>query len=221
MPFVWVFAICGTFRSVIADWNVVPTGSMEPTILVGDRIWVNKMAYGFRVPLLDVWVSRWDSPKRGEIVTLYPPAGSTGGVSVERMVKRVIGEPGDVIELRDNLLFINGAPARQTALDLDTIRTIEDSRRGLFQFATESLNGHEHPVMFMPSARSPRSFGPMTIPASQYLMMGDSRDRSADSRFFGLVDESSIHGRCSMVLFSLDQEGFLLPRWSRFLHSVR
>src|SRR5262247_3719297 len=88
-------------RSYLADWNDVPTGSMKPTILEGDRVYVNKMAYDLNIPFTTINLAEWDAPHRGEIVVFYSPRDG------QRLVKRVIGLPGDTIELRDNNLLLN------------------------------------------------------------------------------------------------------------------
>src|SRR5580704_3686000 len=93
-----------TFRSAIADWNDVPTGSMRPTILEGDRVFVNKLAYDLKVPFTTWHIAEWPAPRRGDIVVFYSPKDET------RLIKRVVGLPGDVIELRDEHLIINGQP---------------------------------------------------------------------------------------------------------------
>src|SRR5215210_4682828 len=110
-PFVFVVLIVLSFRSSIADWNDVPTGSMKPTILEGDRIFVNKLAYDLKVPFTTWHLAQWDNPRRGEVVVFYSPQDGV------RLVKRVIGEPGDVIELRNNQLFVNGQAADYGSLD--------------------------------------------------------------------------------------------------------
>ena len=91
-------------RSAIADWNDVPTGSMKPTIIEGDRVFVNKLAYDLKVPFTTWHIAQWDNPKHGDIVVFFSPADG------QRLVKRVIGLPGDQIELRDNRLLVNDAP---------------------------------------------------------------------------------------------------------------
>ena len=99
------------FRSALADWNVVPTGSMKPTIVEGDRILVNKLAYDFKVPLTHISLHKFADPGRGDIVVFDSRAADT------RLVKRVIGLPGDVVEMRDNRLIINGIAARYSGIE--------------------------------------------------------------------------------------------------------
>src|SRR5687767_10009385 len=115
-PFAFVVLVLLSFRSSIADWNDVPTGSMNPTILEGDRVFVNKLAYGLKVPFTTLHLLRWDQPERGQVVVFYAPHDGT------RMVKRVIAVPGDTVEMRDGVLIVNGQPSSYTPLDPATIR---------------------------------------------------------------------------------------------------
>ena len=104
-PFVMIVLVMTSFRSAIADWNVVPTGSMNPTIVEGDRIFVNKLAFGLRVPFTMWQVAQWSQPSRGDVVVFHSPHDG------QRMVKRVIALPGETVELIANRVFINGRPA--------------------------------------------------------------------------------------------------------------
>src|SRR5688572_4468435 len=110
-PVVIVLLILSMFRSAVADWNVVPSGSMKPTLLVGDRILVNKLAYDLKVPFLGWRLAHWADPQRGDVVVFFSPLDGT------RMVKRVIALPGDRVELVDNRLWVNGEPARYESLE--------------------------------------------------------------------------------------------------------
>ena len=110
-PIAIVLAVVGSFRSTFADWNDVPTGSMKPTILEGERIFVNKLAYDLKVPFTRWRLAVWDNPRRGDIVVLFSPADG------RRLVKRVVGLPGDRIALVDNRLVINGTPVSYEPVD--------------------------------------------------------------------------------------------------------
>ncbi len=193
------------FRSVVADWNTVPTGSMKPTILEGDRILVDRMAYDLRIPFTHVSLLRTGEPRRGDIVVFDSAA------SDKRLVKRVIGLPGDLVELRDNRLIVNGEAARY--------RPVKVSEE--FIDLVESLYGLRHPVRLQRAA-SPRfaSFGPLRIPDDAYLVLGDNRDRSADSRVIGLIPRRELLGRASRVIVSLNPDNFYLPRGDRWLRSL-
>lgn len=213
-PILIVVLVLSTFRSAVADWNDVPTGSMKPTILEGDRILVNKLAYDLKVPFTTWHIAEWGGPNRGDVVVCFSPADET------RLVKRVIGVPGDVIELRDNQLQVNGEPVEYGRLDEETINQIDAAGRDQFVFATEKLGERDHPLMLNPRTPAIRSFGPTEIPEGQYFVMGDNRDDSKDSRWFGLVKRDRIVGRAFRIAFSLDYENYYLPRWDRMLRSL-
>ena len=213
-PLLIVLIVLGSFRSAVADWNDVPTGSMKPTILEGDRVFVNKLAYGLRVPFTDWWIAQWAGPERGDVVICYAP--DTG----DRLVKRVVGRPGDVIELRNDVLFINGKPAGYETLDERFVKQIEPDQRPKHLFAAERLGDKLHPVMLTPGIPAQRSFGPVTLPPDHYFVMGDNRDASRDSRFFGFVPRNEIVGRSSAVVLSFDPDRYYLPRWGRFFRGL-
>ena len=211
---VFVVLVVLSFRSSIADWNDVPTGSMKPNILEGDRIFVNKLAYDLKVPFTTWHVAEWDNPERGEVVIFYSPQDGM------RLVKRVIGVPGDVLEMRDNQLLVNGKPADYEPLDAaahgEIARQLGPRARD-FRIAIESLDGRKHPVMKAPGFSSERrTFGPKTVPPGKYFMMGDNRDNSNDSRYYGTVDRGQIVGRASRVVVSVDPQRSYMPRWDRF-----
>lgn len=204
------------FRSAIADWNQVPTGSMKPTILEGDRVVVNKLAYDLKVPFTTWHLAEWNDPSRGEIVTFYSPADE------KLLIKRVIGIPGDVIMMRNNQLLINDEPATYSRLDDDIVNQVDLYQRRTHAFFKEQHGDLEHPVMLQPSPPNDyNSFGPIEIPDGQYLMLGDNRDNSRDSRRIGLITRDRITGRAHTVAFSVDYESYYLPRADRFLHSLQ
>ncbi|MCB1035950.1 MAG: signal peptidase I [Acidobacteria bacterium] len=208
-PFLIILVIVGSFRSAFADWNDVPTGSMIPTILEGDRIFVNKVAYSLRIPFTKVHLTRWSSPQRGDIVVFFSPDEN------KRLVKRVVGLPGDKVELRGNHLIVNGKIAQYEPLgDLDL--EMDSSRRMYHShFEKETLDEVEHPIT-LSSFRSPEStIAPIVVPEGRYFVMGDNRDNSRDSRYFGFVDEKLIVGRAVAVAFSLDRTQGFKPRWER------
>ncbi|MDB6065121.1 MAG: signal peptidase [Pedosphaera sp.] len=213
-PLLITLLVLFAFRSAIADWNDVPTGSMKPTIIEGDRVFVNKLAYDLKVPFTTWHLAQWSNPKRGDIVVFFSPADGI------RLVKRVVGLPGDTIELRDNKLFVNGEPLQYEGLGQKTIDELPTAEQGKHQFVTEEMTGHPHPVMVTPSLPAPRTFGPIVVPQGKYFMMGDNRDNSFDSRFYGCVDRKEIVGRASAVVISLDHGDHYLPRWHRFFTSL-
>jgi signal peptidase I len=202
------------FRSAVADWNDVPTGSMKPTILEGDRIVVNKLAYDLKVPYTRWRIASWGDPERGDIVVLSSPADG------KRLVKRVVGLPGDTIAMDHNRLIVNGDPIAYSSLDPSLITEFEvpDAGRVL---ATEELDGERHAMMITPAARTLRSFGPIEVPDGEFFLMGDNRDESFDSRHFGLVDREQIYGRALAVAGSVNPDRHFLPRWKRFFTGLR
>lgn len=196
-------ALMLVFRSSFADWNSVPTGSMQPTIVEGDRILVDKLAFDLNLPLTHVSLHRFGDPQRGDVVVFDSKAMDT------RLVKRVIGLPGDEVMLVDDRLIINGAPAAYTE--------VQRTPRGLI--ATETLpGGMAHRIQLLDRNRRYANFGPVTVPPGHYLMLGDNRDDSTDSRVFGPVPREEIAGRTRRVVMSLNYDKYYLPRGDRFLH---
>jgi signal peptidase I len=202
--------IATSFKSAIADWNVVPTGSMKPTIMEGDRIFVNKLAYDLKVPYTTWHIAEWRDPKRGDIVVFYSPADG------KRLVKRVVGIPGDSIAMRNNRLIINGKEVGYESADYLKNDDLSIGGRADRHNFIENLNGIKHPVMITPQQPSPRSFRPMIVPEGHFFMLGDNRDNSADSRYFGHVERSQIVGQATMIVASLDINDHYRPRWERF-----
>lgn len=197
-------------RSAVADWYGVPSGSMYPTLLIGDRIFSNRLAYDVKVPFTDIVLGHVADPQRGDIVTFTSPQDGV------RLVKRLIGVPGDVVEMRDEQLFINGVPMQYGAAGQAAGALRMPDYGGTQLILDEHLPGLRHGVMLLPERMALRSFGPMTVPAGQYLMLGDNRDDSKDSRYIGFVPRALLTGRVSRVLFSLDPQHYHLPRLQRF-----
>jgi signal peptidase I len=205
-----VFAI----RSSLADWSDVPTGSMKPTILEGDRIYVNKLAYDLKVPFTTRHIAEWSNPNRGDIVVFFSPRDEM------RLVKRVIGLPGDVVELRNNTLILNGQPVAYRPLAEDLVRDLAGGERATHVFAAEQLGSRPHAVAGYPAVQALRDFGPCHVPEGHYFMMGDNRDDSFDSRFYGAVERRRIVGRATAVALSFDRSNYWAPRWHRFASAL-
>jgi len=207
------FGLMMIFRSAYADWMTVPTASMNPTIIEGDRILVNKHAYGWRIPFTMTRITKGNDPHRGEIAVFYSPADN------KRLVKRVIGIPGDTLEMRNEVLIINGQPQTYSQ-DFHAHELSQDMSHYDHVFFTEQLSSAQsrvdHSVMFLPGRPAKRNFGPVVIAADHYWMMGDNRDDSADSRYIGLVPRESFVGRANKVVASLNPDRWYLPRVDRF-----
>lgn len=213
-PIIIILAVLAPLRSAVADWNDVPTGSMKPTILEGDRVVVNKLAYDLKVPFTTYRVATWDNPERGDIVVLFSPADG------RRLVKRVVGLPGDTIMMRNNVLFINDEPAEYDEIDWSTLRGMKDSDSESALFATERIEDREHAMMSTPGKPSMRNFGPIVIPGDEYFVMGDNRDNSYDSRWLGFIERRRIVGEVVAVAFSLDRNDYFKPRFARFFQGL-
>jgi len=203
------FMLCMlVFRSAVADWNVVPTGSMQPTIKIGDRILVDKLAYDVRLPFTHVSLVHLADPQRGDIVVLDSHAAH------ERLVKRVIGLPGDEVTMRGNVLFINGHAARYAA---GNYSGIHEDLRDPAHYEIERYGTMRHAIRLSDYRPSPvSSFGPVRVPPGQYLLLGDDRDNSEDSRYLGFFPRHEIVGRTRHVVASLDPANHYLPRSHRF-----
>ena len=215
IPLLFIVFVVIPVKSSLADWNWVPTGSMNPTILEGDLIYVNKIAYDLRIPLTMHRLAKWSNPERGDIVICFSPEDGI------RLVKRVIGLPGDTIEMKNNTLFLNGEPVVYTKIGGKYTDILSDKRRVKCVLAIEDLGRISHTVMSIPSIEAMRSFGPLTVPQGSYYVMGDNRDSSRDSRYFGFVDRESIVGKATGVIGSFDITDKYQPRLGRFFESLK
>jgi signal peptidase I len=209
-PLALPFLLITAAKSALADINYVPSGSMKPTILEGDVVFINKLAYDFRVPFTFVRVAHWADPARGDIVVCFAPDDGT------RLVKRVVGQPGDTIELRQDLLYVNGVLQAYAPLAAGVTRDLDPAERASSVFARETVGTRTHAVMALPGQPALRDFGPVRVPAGSYFMMGDNRDNSRDSRYFGFMPRAEIIGEAKDVLVSADLAHWLRPRLDRF-----
>ncbi len=179
--FLPVLLVVLVLRSFVVEPFQIPSSSMEPTLEVGDYILVNKFTYGLRLPVLGTKVLEVGMPQRGDVMVFFPPDDH------RYFIKRVIGLPGDRIEYHDKQLYINGERADQSlqmALAGET-------------FSTEILGDAVHTIRTYPQA--PAVSYALEVPAGHYFMMGDNRDNSRDSRFFGTVPEANIVGQAFAI----------------------
>lgn len=173
-------------RSSLVQAFVIPSGSMLSTLEIGDQLMVNKMAYNLRLPFTDYSIISTGEIKRGDVIVFMPPVGDT------EYIKRVIGLPGDVLEIKDKKVFINGRLLRE-----DYVR---------YSDAT-----------VYPAQYGPRdNFGPVTVPIGKLFVMGDNRDESADSRFWGFAEMDNVEGKAGLRFWSWDARNTRV-RWSRLL----
>lgn len=203
------------FRIAVADWNHVPSGSMRPNLIEGDRIWVNKLAYDVKVPYTDIVLKKRSDPQRGDVVVFFSPDKSR-----TRMVKRLIGMPGDHVQVVNNVVRINGETVQFEPIELEKTEQIDIDLSQGFVHRTEHLPGRSHTMMVHGRMRSPLN-ADMKVPEGHYLMMGDNRDRSNDSRVWGYVPRENIIGRSSTIVMSLRSfREFFVPRSDRFFRDI-
>jgi signal peptidase I len=209
-----IVLIITSFRSAVADWNDVPTGSMKPTIFEGDRIVINKLAYDLKIPFTTRRLAAWAEPARGDIVVLYSP------VDGKRLVKRVVGVPGDTVAMVDDRLVVNHAAVSYGAPPVGLVTGPTPGGSGHL-IATEDLGDQPHAVMISHGVHSRPNFAPVEVPPGFYFVMGDNRDQSYDSRYFGPVSRDRIVGRATVIAASVDPERHYRPRWERFFHPLQ
>ncbi len=231
-PLALPFFLITAAKSALADINYVPSGSMQPTILPGDVVVIDKLAYDLRVPFTFARLARWADPARGDIVVCFSPEDGT------RLVKRIVALPGDTVELRDDVLWLNGIRQTYTPLGTDApgVRDLPAAERASAIFAREHFRlpastaasaapptppaSRSHAVMVLPARPALRTWGPVRVPAGHYWALGDNRDNSHDSRFYGPVPRSAIIGRARAVAVSADLDRWLLPRFGRFFTAL-
>jgi signal peptidase I len=178
---VYALMMAVVLMTLVVQSFEIPSGSMIPTLLLGDRILVNKFIFGTRIPFTDVKLFPLREPKRGEIVVFLPPSDFVSPVGRDiHLIKRVIGLPGDTIEIVDKRLYVNGSEFPVGNAHWDDPGVIEKS---------ESVRDN---------------FGPITVPPASYFMMGDNRDNSYDSRYWGFVAEPELTGKPIMIYWSWD-----------------
>lgn len=201
-----IFLLVFSFRSVFFEPFKIPSGSMIPTLLIGDFILVNKFSYGFKVPFSDmygdpVYLTNPSLPERGDVVVFkYPKDPSIN------YIKRVIGLPGDVIEIVDKVVYVNNQPIEMEAVDGAKIMEDMDEKykeNNLKFFKTKTGN-HEHIVQIDDDNFYLSEFPRFKVPEGKFFVMGDNRDFSADSRVWGFVPFGHIKGKAILVWFSLD-----------------
>jgi signal peptidase I len=182
---IWALVLAFIIRSCVVQAFKIPSGSMEDTLVVGDHLMVNKFIYGIKVPFGDTRLLKLRDPVRGDVLVFEYPEDRS-----KDFIKRVIGVPGDEISVRDKQVYVNGLPYR---------------------------NPHEvhKDAQLLSREQGPRdNFGPVRVPAHSYFMMGDNRDRSYDSRFWGCIRESDIKGKAFIKYWSWDSDAWRV-RWSR------
>ncbi len=175
-------------RTFVVQAFKIPSGSMKPTLLVGDHILVNKFIYGVKLPFIDTTLIPVTDPKRGDIVVFKFPEDPK-----KDFIKRVIGVSGDIVEVRNKKVYLNHKPM------------------------VDKHGAYLDPQVILGSAKPRDNFGPVTVPAGALFVMGDNRDHSYDSRFWGFVDLSMVKGEAFIIYWSWNKETSGV-RWGRFGH---
>ena len=195
-----VFLVVFFLRTFLIGNFLIPTASMTPTLPVGDFIFVNKMAYGIRTPFTNEVLMKVGEPKRGDILVFHFPVNP----NVD-FVKRVIGVPGDVISYKDKKLTINGKKLKYTnCKSADNYYNQSLAESGGDTVCTEDLDGVKHQVDWVKSVKG-IEFESLKVPPGKYFVMGDNRDNSEDSRYWGFVPEKDLVGRAKIVWMSWDK----------------
>jgi signal peptidase I len=202
-------------RSMGLEAFKIPTGSMEGTLLVGDFLLVNKAIYGSTIPGTDIRTPALREPRRGDVIVFNPPHEPH-----KNYVKRVVGLPGDTLLMEDKLLVVNGDPLDERYVQF--VDTRGDAVHPAMEWQSDHLVASSRRY-----APSRDTWGPIIVPRDQYFVLGDNRDNSEDSRYWGFVDRSSIRGRPWLVYYSAELQrdgswsGLDGVRWSRIGHRVR
>jgi signal peptidase I len=199
-------------RSFLVEPFRIPSGSMMPTLLVGDFILVNKFAYGIRLPVINTKIIDVGEPQRGDVMVFrYPKDPSID------YIKRVIGVPGDKVAYYNKQLFINGVPAKQEGNESYAGVGAGVSMSGA-KLKREHLLGVDHNILIDENRGTLE--GEFTVPEGQYFMMGDNRDNSNDSRYWGFVPEANLVGKAFMVWMNWDSKADGIA-WERLGNSIK
>ena len=211
-----VLLIVFLLRSFLYEPFRIPSGSLQPTLLMGDFILVNKYDYGVRLPVVHKKLFGSGQPKRGDIIVFrWPPNPSVD------FIKRVIGLPGDRISYINKELFVNGKKIPQSFLQTSMARDESGSEWKALE-KQEDLLGVKH-LIYVDPEKTTRDFNDIVVPPNMYFVMGDNRDDSADSRYFGFVPDDHIVGKAVLVWLSWDSfnTGIKWIRWNRIGQFIR
>jgi signal peptidase I len=220
----WTLTILAVlaFRTFLLEAVTIPTGSMIPTLEIGDYVVVQKWAYGARLPFTPEAQYMWSSPKRGDIVVLLAPKGASRD---DDLIKRVVGVAGDTVEIKDGHLILNGTPVPHERLEGSCTYWDRRTEGGEWYEAAcidtvEQLEGHRYHTYCSkdePDAHCGEYVPPTKVPEGTVWLAGDHRDHSQDSRYFGPQPVNRIKGRAWVALFSWGSGGL---RWNRLFHRV-
>ena len=198
------------FRTFLIQTFVITSGSMENTLLVGDFLLVNRAAIGSRIPMTDIRIPGYSAAERGDILVFDPPHEED-----LKLVKRLVGMPGDTLEMREKVLVVNGVAQDEPYV---VITDGGDQVDGSMLWQREHLVGDTDPADYRPSRDN---WGPIQIPQGSYFMLGDNRDTSLDSRYWGLLDAWRLEGRAVAIYFSYEKQSFRPFPWIREIRASR
>jgi len=202
-----VILIVFLLRSFLVEPFRIPSGSMLPSLLIGDFILVNKFSYGVRLPVINIKVFDTSTPKRGDVMVFrFPRDPSTN------YIKRVVGVPGDVVLYKDKKLYVNGELMPQQNGQPYNLERFGESDGAVTRY-TENLGGVDHGILVNDQPSGPEHR--WQVPPGQYFVMGDNRDRSNDSRYWGFVPDGNLVGKAFLIWFSWDMMGERLWFWQR------
>ena len=201
-----VLVIVLILRSFLIEPFQIPTGSMIPTLEVGDFILVNKYAYGVRLPIIGTKILGVEDPDRGEVIVFIPPHEN------KYYIKRVIGLPGDTVRYEDKNLYINGELISKDYVESIMVETSIGDLPGVLY--SETINGVEHSTQNIDAVGRQRARTTWVIPNGHYFMMGDNRDNSSDSRVWGTVPNEDVVGK-AVAVWMHKEPGLHLPTFSR------
>jgi signal peptidase I len=202
-------------RSFVAEPFRIPSSSMMPTLLIGDFILVNKFSYGIRLPITNRKVIALGEPERGDVVVFRPPQHPD-----QDWIKRVVGLPGDTIAFRGDTLYINGEPL-EYQLEGEYVGQGRGRDMTGASVLSEGLAAHRHELLEIIGYADPRGQGEWQVPEGQYFVMGDNRDRSDDSRFWGTLPESQLRGKAFLVWMNFDSSAPGWIDWGRIGKGIR
>lgn len=216
----WIepFLIAAVIALIIRQFGVeafkIPSGSMIPTLTIGDHLLVNKFVYGPRIPFTDKRIFSWQTPQRGDIIVFKFPEDEK-----KNYIKRVIGVPGDKIQISRGILYINDRPVEVTpGGEPDGTKARDRSAFSARPF-TEQLGNVRHRIQYL-SDQANNNFGPRIVPQESVFVMGDNRDNSQDSRVWGFVKFNKILGRAFIIYWSWDGDDRWI-RWERIGSLIR
>ena len=184
-------------RTFLVQTFVITSGSMEDTLLVGDMLLVNRAAMGSQVPVLGARIPGYSEPRRGDILVFDPPHEET-----LMLIKRLIGVAGDTLQMRDKVLFLNGERMEEPYVRHEDI---DDERHPWMAWQRDHLVTGVDPTTYAPTRDN---WGPIVIPAGHYFMLGDNRERSLDSRYWGLLERWRLEGRAVFTYYSYNRDSF-------------